>query len=118
MTKREEFLLAMMEEPSVTRAYKRTGISRSRAYQFLNDESFKEDLNRAKREILSSVTSYLQNNLSECAETLMGIIRSDASPQVKINAAQVIFKTCLSYTEIVDLLPRIEALERVSKVDS
>lgn len=118
MTKREEFFLALMEEPSVSKAYKRAGISRSRAYQFLNDETFKEELRRAKQEILSSVTAYLQNNLSECAETLMRIIRSDASPQVKINAAQVIFKTCLSYTEIVDLIPRIEALERISKVDS
>lgn len=39
MTKREEFFLALMEEPSVSKAYKRAGISRSRAYQFLNDES-------------------------------------------------------------------------------
>ena len=118
MTKREAFLISLLEEPTVTRAYKRAEISKAKAYQFLADESFKADLNRLKLEILSSLTNYLQSNLSECSETLMKIIRSDGvSPQVKINAAQVIFNTCRSYTEITDILPRLEALER-TKVDA
>ena len=118
MRKREAFLIALLEEPTVTRAYKRAEISKTRAYQFLADDGFKADLNRLKLEILSSVTSYLQSNLAECSETLMKIIRSDGvSAQVKINAAQVVFNTCRSYTEITDILPRLEALER-AKVDA
>ena len=112
MTKREEFLIALMQEPTITRAYKRAGIGKTKAYAFLNDKSFKADLNRLKGEILSSVTSYLQSNLAECSETLMNIIRSDdVSAQVKINAAQVIFSNCKAFTEVVDFLPRLEALE-------
>lgn len=118
MTKREEFLIALMEEPTVTRAYKRAAISKSKAYAFLGEESFKADLNRLKSEILGSVTSYLQSNLAECSETLMTIIRSDSvSAQVKINAAQVIFNTCRALTETTDILPRLEALEESAKQD-
>lgn len=118
MTKREEFLIALMEEPTITKAYLRAGISKSKAYAFLGDNSFKADLNRLKAEILSSVTSYLQSNLAECSETLMAIIRSDGvSAQVKINAAQVVFNTCRALTETVDILPRIEALEECSKMN-
>lgn len=116
MTKREEFLIALMEEPTVTRAYQRAGISKSKAYAFLGDESFKADLNRLKMEVLGSVTSYLQSNLADCCETLMDIVRSeDVSPQVKINAAQVVFNTCRALTETTDILPRLEALEVTAK---
>ncbi|MCI5661558.1 MAG: hypothetical protein MR371_04855 [Clostridia bacterium] len=116
MTKREEFLIALMEEPTVTRAYKRAGISKTKAYAFLGEDSFKSDINRLKSEILSSVTSYLQSNLAECSETLMAIIRSDSvSAQVKINAAQVVFSTCRALTETTDILPRLEALEEATK---
>ena len=119
MTKREEFLIAMMEEPTVTRAYKRAGISRTKAYAFLKDNSFRNDMNRLKSEILTSVTSFLQSNLAECSETLMAIIRSESvSAQVKINAAQVIFNTCRALTETMDILPRLEALEEATKTNN
>ena len=118
MTKREAFLLALMEEPTVTRAYRKAEISKGKAYQFLADKSFKSDLNKLRSEILGSVTSYLQSNLAECAETLISIVRSgDVSAQVKINAAQVIFNTCRAYTEITSILPRLEALEQAKVND-
>lgn len=119
MRKRDQLLNALMAFPTVTQAAQAAGVSRTRAYELMAEPEFRDELNRAKRTTLEASTRYMQTAVSECVETLMGIVRDESNaPQVRINAAQVVLSNARAFTEAVDLVPRIEALEELAKADA
>lgn len=98
--------------PSIAEVSRQTGISRAAIYKAMEKDSFKEKLMKAKQEALQNAVSYLQGSLSECADTLMQIIKSKGtSPQTKVNACQVIMNQCKCWTDEIDVINRIAALE-------
>lgn len=119
MKKREEFLSALIENPTVTKAYKSIGISRNTAYKFLNDETFQADLLKLKTNAMNEAVTYLQGKLTRCSEVLMDIVNDpEASAQVRINAINSVFLNCRTMTESVDILMRIVELEKRTNNDT
>lgn len=112
MTKKDDFLVALMQHPTVTAAAKAANVRRATAHTWLNDPEFQRDLSRLRTETLGAVASYLQGRLALCAEALMAIVEDEhVSPQIRINAIQQTFAACRSLTENVEMLHRIEELE-------
>ena len=115
-TKRENtediLVAAFLSSPNLTAVSRSTGISKTCIYETMDRESFKRKMQAAKNEALQSAVSFLQGNLSRCAATLMEIVEDgSASPQVRINAAQITMAQCRSWTDEVDILNRISKLE-------
>ncbi len=112
---REDILVrSFLTCTSITEVSKETGISRSAIYKTMEKDSFKEKLMKAKQEALQNAVSFLQGSLAECAKTLMQIIKdNDASPQTKVNACQVVMGQCKTWTDEIDVISRIAALEEV-----
>lgn len=55
---------------------------------------------------------FLQGNLGKCAEVLMEIVQDEeASPQTRINAAQIAMTQTKNWTETIDIINRIAVLE-------
>lgn len=116
---REDILVkSFLVCPSIAEVSRQTGISRAAIYKAMEKDSFKEKLMRAKQEALQNAVSFLQGSLAECADTLMKIIKNgDTSPQTKVNACQVVMGQCKTWTDEIDVISRIAALEAAMERD-
>jgi ACT domain-containing protein len=116
MTKKEAFLVALMENPTISKAIEQAGISKSTGYKYLGDDDFQKELLKRKSEAMSEAVTYLQGKLSRCGEVLMDIVEdTEISPQVRINAINSVFSNTKLMTESVDILLRIAELEEKTK---
>ena len=113
--RKNKFLMALLEESSITKAAEKAGISRPTAYKFLKDPDFQEELSERKSETIDGCIRYLQGKLALCNETLISIIEDPTTaPQVKINAINSVFATVKAMTETAELLEMAEKVERLS----
>lgn len=89
------------------------GVSESQIYARLRKPEFKAKYDEARRELLERNTAALQAHLGAAIET-MGEICGDeeASPQVRLNAADAIIRNSLKLTEQTDILARLAELEK------
>lgn len=107
------FIKALLTESTITKACEKASISRVTAYKYLNDEDFKRELNKHQAQSINETSRFLQGQLSECNDTLMQIIRDkNTSPQIKINAINTIYNNCYRFSELTDVINRLEEIER------
>ena len=113
--RKNKFLVALLEESSITKAAEKAGISRPTAYKFLKEPDFQAELSERKSETIDGCIRYLQGKLALCNETLISIIEDPTTaPQVKINAINSVFATVKAMTETAELLEMSEKVERLS----
>lgn len=118
MKKRDEFLIAMLEATTTKQAWEMAGISRTTAYHYLGDKSFKKELQDRRNEILSHTVQYLQVNLGKCSAILMEIVEDAKTPaSVKVQAINSVFSNYKNLTETIELRERIEKLEERGEMD-
>lgn len=111
-TKQTEFLKAMLEESTITKAAEKAKINRKTAYRYLQNSEFQKELNRRRGEAISDTVRYLQGKLALCNETLVSIIENpEASDQIKINACNSIYANCKAMTETAEIITRLEQIE-------
>lgn len=111
--KQNNFLIALLNESTVTKAAEKAGITRNTAYRYLRDKEFQAELNRRRSECISDAVRYLQGKLALCNETLVKIIEDkNTSNQFKIGAINTIYSNCKSLTETADILARLDDLEK------
>ena len=112
--KQNRFLLAMLEESTVSKAAEVSGISRDTAYRYLKEPEFQAELNRRRGECLNDTVRFLQSKLTLCSEQLVSIIENpDTADQVKINAINSVFTNCKAMTETADIINRLEQIEKL-----
>lgn len=112
--KQTQFLKAMLEESTISKAAERAGITRKTAYNYLRNKDFQKELNQRRGECINDTVRYLQGKLSLCNETLVSIIENpDTSDQIKINAINAIYTNCKSMTETAEIITRLEQVEEL-----
>lgn len=83
---------AMLLYPSVAQVSKAVNIPTRLIYTMMQNDSFKERLREAREQATAETITYLQGNLSTCAESLMEIVKDKSiSPQIRINAINAVF---------------------------
>lgn len=113
MIENEVVISALLTEPTVQKAAEKCGLSQRQIYERMKQPSFRQEYNRAKRQILESAANALQTRLTAATETAIQIMQDkETSPQTRLNAAALIFNQCQKLTETVDILDRIESLEK------
>lgn len=109
----EAVISALLSEPTVQKAAEKCGLSQRQIYERMKQEDFRREYARAKRSILESVTNGLQTRLTAATETAIQIMQdAENAPQIRLNAANLIFNQCQKLTETIDILDRIETLEK------
>lgn len=110
--KEMEFLKAMLEESTISKASEKARISRKTAYSYLQKEEFKRELNKRRMESIEDSVRYLQGKLSLFNETLISIIENpNTKDQIKVNAMTLAYSVCTKMTETLDITNRLEAIE-------
>ena len=94
----EKALAALLTNSSVKDAALASGLSEETLYRYLRDEDFKNEYEDAKRQIVESAVSALQQAANEAVETLRRNLTCD-NPQAEIRAAQLILDNVFGNSE-------------------
>jgi hypothetical protein len=111
--KGEEFIGALLSEPTIQAAAKRVKISPATAARWLNDPGFKERYRAARRESMQRTTARLQSASLVAVEALVRIAEVGESESARVTAARTILEAAYRGVEFDDVLVRIERLEVV-----
>lgn len=110
----EAVIAALITHPSVREASKACGLSETQIYARMKDPDFSKLYREARRDVLSGCTSALQSRMSQAVEVLAETMSDKkVAPQVRVNAANSIFQHGIRLTEQIDVIERLESLERM-----
>lgn len=112
---KEKALSALLTSETKAEAAQKAGISDRTLRTYLSDPAFKAEYQRRKRKLLNDATQQIQKSIKIAVSTLRSIILSnDSKDSDRITAARLILEFSLrytEYTEISDILSRVEELE-------
>ena len=118
MANREQIIAGLLVNATVTATAKPLGICRDTIYKAMQEESFNEEYSKAKQHLLQEVCNNLVSTLLEAVDVTKSIMNNtDNSPQIRLNASQILFNTCIRLTEQTEVLQRIEKLERGVQIE-
>ena len=112
----EDLIAAFLEYDKISDIMRVTGFSRNTVTRYRDDPQFQDILNQRRVQIIRRSVQKMQQSLANCVNVLNRIINNDdISPQIRVNAIQIMMSQCKSWTETADLAERVDALERQSK---
>ena len=109
-TTQEKCLLALLESPSIREAAKTSGIGEATFYRYLKDKDFLTQFREARRLIVETSITQLQQASGEAVETLKKNLTC-GNPAAENQAARLILDNTYRGMEALDILPRLEVLE-------
>lgn len=107
-------IAALITKQSVREASKHCGLSETQIYERMKNPDFNKLYQQARRDFLSGCIVNLQGQMLGSVSTMSAIMTNEAnSPQVRLNAADTILRYALKLTDKVDILERVENLEKI-----
>ena len=108
----ETVIEAFLRYDKIVDIMKATGLSRSTLMRYRDSPDFQKILSDRRTVYVEAAVTKMQSFMCEGVEMLQKIIRDKGvNPQVKVNAIQILFTQCRNWSETVDILKRLEALE-------
>lgn len=115
MVRDEKVISALLSCHSIRDASEKCGLSESAIYQRLKKPKFKKKYDEARMELLKENRDALLRRVSSAVENLGFLSDFAKSEQVRLNASESIIRIVLKLNEQLDILQRIEALERLNE---
>jgi ACT domain-containing protein len=116
-TNKEKALTALLESSSIADAAKRCALSQETLYRYLRESEFVSDYRNARRQVVETSITQLQQASGEAVEALRRNL-SCANPSAEIRAAQIILDNALKGVELVDILERLEQIENAVEAEN
>lgn len=114
----EKVISAFLEHDKITDIMKATGLSRATIDRYRKDGELQKILTERKAMFIEAAVSQMQAGLTESVEVLRGIIKDKkVNLQARIYAISTLFTACRNWTEIADILRRIEKLEEAGEAN-
>lgn len=101
---------ALLQEPSIIKAAKRSGVSKSSITRWLRKPEFKEELDRRRLELFNQGLNLLKLSTKKAALKLLEFLNSKDPSQARW-AAREILNFAIRAAEIQDIEQRLERLE-------
>ncbi len=95
---KEKALTALLESASIIEAAQISGLSEKTLRRYLEEKEFSDEYAAARRQIVESAVSGLQQAANEAVETLRRNLACD-NPQAEIRAAQLILDNVFGNSE-------------------
>lgn len=110
----EHIIAALLSTTTITEAAEIAGVSAKTIHARLKDQNFKNELDKARRELWKGYATSLQGRLGRAIQTISEIMdNEEAPPQVRLNASAEIIRSGMRITELVDVVERVDALEKI-----
>ena len=111
----EKIITALLTSDTQKEASAKVGISDRTLRSYLANPAFNAEYRRRKCKVLEDATRQLQTCLKTAINALKEIVMNkDSSDGARINASRAILEYGLRFTEITDIMTRLEALEQTS----
>lgn len=108
----EKILTALLEYPTVEAAAAGCGVAKATIYRRMQEPVFKEEYTRRRRQLVEAACGALQGRIGEAVEALAEIMNDgSAGKMARVQAARAVLEFGIKCTELLDIMPRIEALE-------
>lgn len=112
----EAIIAALIEKGSIKAAAASLECTPRTLYERMKTPEFKTLYAQAKADIIKSATAKLQGNACGAIDTLVTIMQdSQAGNQTRVNCAVAILQYAARYTEAMDIIERLEALEEAQE---
>lgn len=112
----ELIIIALLEYPTILAAAESLKITPQTIYNKLENDNFKIKYNLYKTKILNHNMGRLQGLLTESINTLEEIIENKENPpNIRLQASNIIFNNYLKLTNTLEIVERLETLERAYK---
>lgn len=109
----EQIIQAVLSSGSQSEAARSLGLNKTTITHRMKNPEFKRKLDEAKAAYLQQAVQELRQELKSSVRTLAEVRDDATAPQsVRIQAADTILRHALKYTEIGDIIQRIEELEK------
>ena len=114
--KQDKIIMALITEPTKRQACKKAGISETMLYHdYLKNPDFMQAYRQAIREHIEATTRELQSAMLTSAKALKAVVNNPKEKtQDRITSARIILDYGMRLTEQVDIIERLEDLERAS----
>ena len=110
VTNKEKALVALVESGSVAEAAEKSGLSKETLFRYLKDKEFLKEYREARRSIVETAVSEIQQASSEAVATLRKNLHC-GNPAAENQAARLILDNSLRGIELIDVVERLEVLE-------
>jgi hypothetical protein len=108
----EQAILALMHEPSVTRAAESVQVDPRTIYRWLETPEFAAAFRRTRREAFAHALAHTQKYAGMAVHALAKVMTdANANPQARVAAASALLKFSRESIEVDSLVERIEQLE-------
>lgn len=108
----EEIISALLSTRSIAEASQKLGIQPRTIYNRMKREDFMRLYAEARKRLLKATTEDLQKMTASAVRVLADIMNNESVPaNTRIYSATSILQYATKYTELHDVLERIEALE-------
>jgi hypothetical protein len=112
----EEIIAALIAEGSIKGAAASLGCAERTLYDRMKKPEFKTLYSQAKGEILKTATAKLQGQVCGAIDTLTEIMKDeDTAKQTRVNSAVAILQNAARFTETIDIVERLEAIEEAQE---
>lgn len=101
----------LISNPSVESAAKQSGVSAKQIFDWLNQPSFRQELENRKNEAVNQAVDRLKATASKACDTLIGLLDNAGSESVRHRVAIDLLNMTLKYMEFKDVEQRIRKLE-------
>lgn len=113
--KQNEMIIALMEEPTITKAADRLGISRTAIYKNMEKEEFRKELQKRQSECVDASVRYLQGKMESVNTELIRIIENpNTAAQIKVNAINAFYQ---NLKQMYDMTTTESALEKLKTIE-
>lgn len=113
MKNTEQVISALLTSDTQKEASAKAGISDRTLRKYLSNPAFNNEYQRRKRKVLDDATRQIQTCLKTAINALKEIVTNkDSSDGAKISASRALLEYGLRFTDITDIMSRLEALEQ------
>lgn len=110
----EQLITALSTSTSITDTAKNLGITRQAIYNRLQKPEFRKRLQSERDSKFQVAGNQLAGGMSEAIQVILSIMKdAETAPGIRIRAGQILLDICLRTSEQLDILSRIENLERM-----
>ena len=115
----EEIIQALIEAGTARKAAQIIGCNKLTVQNRMKKPDFHRAFTAAKADLLRETSASLARGCTQAAEILLQIAQNEEiNAQTRVNAASAVLQHALKYTETIDIIGRIEALENERKVNN